>query len=118
MILRVAGIYGPDKLPLERLRRQVPGRDQAVAVVVDHFHGAVDGIGNPFHVGDGKLDEVVLAVENSIRLPRLRRVRAFQELGRPVHVGDFEQEDARDADSLYRLLADDVEASGKLLMVR
>jgi len=31
VILRVAGIYGPDKLPLERLRRQVPmiGADEA-----------------------------------------------------------------------------------------
>jgi nucleoside-diphosphate-sugar epimerase len=31
VVLRVAGIYGPDKLPLQRLRRQVPmvGEDEA-----------------------------------------------------------------------------------------
>ncbi len=64
VILRVAGIYGPDKLPLDRLRKQVPmiGEDEAPWTNRIHIDDLVEvctaamkngGDGEVYNVSDG-----------------------------------------------------------------
>lgn len=84
VILRVAGIYGPDKLPLERLRRQEPMIAAARASWTNRIHledlvtvceAAMDrGIdGAVYNVSDGRpgnMREYLDAVADRFGLPR------------------------------------------------